>query len=72
MGKICKDLFRNFPDFKGIKTSDLMSDAWFLLSLETSLTSKGLRPLPEALDTTLISLETSLTSKGLRPKLSPR
>ena len=20
MGKICKDLFRNFPDFKGIKT----------------------------------------------------
>ena len=24
MGKICKDLFRNFPDFKGIKTHLLL------------------------------------------------
>ena len=32
MGKICKDLFRNFPDFKGIKTLKLLQrkhQYWF-------------------------------------------
>ena len=44
MSKICKDLFRNFPDFKGIKTIDL-SRVQRVCCLETSLTSKGLRRL---------------------------
>ena len=42
MSKICKGLFRNFPDFKGIKTYQL-NTAQTTLRLETSLTSKGLR-----------------------------
>ena len=65
MGKICKDLFRNFPDFKGIKTQypvDLLLD----FCLETSLTSKGLRLSTIFGFNIACSLETSLTSKGLR------
>ena len=66
MGKICKDLFRNFPDFKGIKTKYFI--LWVLVPcLETSLTSKGLRPTTMRFCMPALRLETSLTSKGLRP-----
>ena len=37
-------MFRNFPDFKGIKTKDLHFIGQSSTCLETSLTSKGLRP----------------------------
>ena len=66
MGKICKDLFRNFPDFKGIKTVSFLF-LNYKVGLETSLTSKGLRQTGMCEDTALFCLETSLTSKGLRP-----
>ena len=63
--------FRNFPDFKGIKTSPEPYVDLVALSLETSLTSKGLRLRLNIFGHELRSLETSLTSKGLRHMLRP-
>ena len=63
-------MFRNFPDFKGIKTA-VAENKKTKIGLETSLTSKGLR-LEESFNfLKSYSLETSLTSKGLRLTVRP-
>ena len=66
MGKICKDLFRNFPDFKGIKTAVLF---WYLIAFKfrNFPDFKGIKTDSHCQVRRIPRLETSLTSKGLRP-----
>ena len=69
ISKICKDLFRNFPDFKGIKT-DCRDGGDFTNEFRNFPDFKGIKTGLSVRYEQGKRLETSLTSKGLRPLYS--